>query len=126
MAKCGRKPRLSTKLHKPVGAKRCPECGETKVWTEFHRWAYSKDGLQVYCKECMRKRQAAVRARRKLDRSGTELGRRHLRALAEFPVVTKEGLTITVKKYGRVYATVKLNPHGVMIPSRGGRRVRDE
>lgn len=34
--------------------KRCPKCEEVKPRTEFHRGTNAKDGLQGYCKGCMR------------------------------------------------------------------------
>lgn len=35
--------------------KRCPKCGETKPFEEFHRNPNWKDGYQVYCKPCRRR-----------------------------------------------------------------------
>ena len=32
--------------------KRCPRCGETKPFTEFHKHAKRRDGLQSICKSC--------------------------------------------------------------------------
>jgi hypothetical protein len=33
--------------------KRCPRCGEEKVLADFSRNRCEKDGLQVYCKQCV-------------------------------------------------------------------------
>ena len=35
-------------------SKRCPPCGEDKLLTEFSRNRCEKDGLQVYCKPCVK------------------------------------------------------------------------
>lgn len=42
--------------------KNCPKCGETKPSSEFYRRKATSDGLQNWCKQCMRhqKRQAAA------------------------------------------------------------------
>ena len=35
--------------------KKCKNCGEFKLFSEFYKSIKSKDGLQSYCKECSRK-----------------------------------------------------------------------
>lgn len=35
-----------------MDSKCCTKCKKTKVATDFHKLANSKDGLQAYCKEC--------------------------------------------------------------------------
>ena len=34
--------------------KRCPRCGQTKPVSEWHKNKASRDGLQAYCKPCLR------------------------------------------------------------------------
>ena len=36
------------------GTKRCPRCGQTKGLESFHRNLGTKDGYQVWCKECQK------------------------------------------------------------------------
>jgi len=36
----------------PVAEKRCPDCGETKPASAFHKNKRTPDGLLFYCKEC--------------------------------------------------------------------------
>lgn len=38
----------------PPPEKTCRRCGQSKPVTEFSACAKNKDGLQTYCKECMR------------------------------------------------------------------------
>jgi hypothetical protein len=39
--------------------KLCPDCKITKEVCEFYKWSYGKDGLQIYCKICIKKRNSA-------------------------------------------------------------------
>lgn len=36
------------------GMKMCPKCGRTLPVAEFYRSLRAVDGLQLYCKECLR------------------------------------------------------------------------
>lgn len=45
--------------------KKCPSCGITKSRDEFYRHKNRRDGLQVWCKACDRKREIQYRSRRK-------------------------------------------------------------
>ena len=40
----------------PEGYKRCPKCGEVKLFGEFHKNKYRKNELQDYCKICIREK----------------------------------------------------------------------
>lgn len=42
--------------------KRCSKCGQEKEQTEFQKAASSRDGLQWWCKPCMRAAQVARRS----------------------------------------------------------------
>lgn len=50
--------------------KKCPDCGEYKPISEFHKDRFRKDGLRVYCKECSnrQKREEASRPEQKLKK----------------------------------------------------------
>ena len=41
------------------GMKMCPKCGKTLPVSEFHKSLRAVDGLQLYCKDCLR---AAIRS----------------------------------------------------------------
>lgn len=45
------------------GLKRCPMCGRTLPVAEYHKCLGAADGLQVYCKDCMRAKMKANRQR---------------------------------------------------------------
>lgn len=45
-----------------AAVKVCTKCGETKPVAEFHMQAQKRDGLQPYCKACMKIASAAYRA----------------------------------------------------------------
>jgi hypothetical protein len=54
----------------PEDAKKCPDCGEVKLVTEFQKNSARADGLQCYCKKCSLKRKKAYeRQRYKTDSS---------------------------------------------------------
>ena len=54
--------------------KRCPRCGETKPYSEFHRSRRRRDGLQSICKSC----RAVIDHERYERRCGGTRGRRQL------------------------------------------------
>lgn len=35
-------------------SKKCPHCGEVKLLSEFHKNRARKDGLAIYCKQCVK------------------------------------------------------------------------
>lgn len=41
-----------------VETKMCPDCGETKPLTEFHKHPKTSDGANSYCKLCVNRRSA--------------------------------------------------------------------
>lgn len=60
------------------GAKRCRDCGELKLATEFWRRKQSPDGLALYCKVCFGLRNSAsYRGKRAVEGKKTRPYRRH-------------------------------------------------
>jgi len=44
--------------------KKCPKCGRELPLTEFHKNGRNSDGLQTYCRSCMRSYTVAATKRR--------------------------------------------------------------
>jgi hypothetical protein len=63
--------------------KTCTHCGETLPLSEFHADGKNKDGLSCQCKECIRKKAAARRARDKQDRPRVTFVKGSLNTLIE-------------------------------------------
>lgn len=57
-----------------MNEKRCPQCGETKPLTEFYKNASRKDGLSVYCKQCIKENSHEYHQRNK-DQQKNRLNR---------------------------------------------------
>jgi hypothetical protein len=80
----------------PDGQKRCPHCGETKPFADWHRNRRAADGLASWCKACcLLARKAERRARPVVMEPDIDEGERWL------PVGGYEGL-YEVSCYGRV------------------------
>lgn len=52
------------------GTKRCPRCGQTKGLESFHRNLGTKDGYQVWCKDCHKVAMKANQLRNRLIHMG--------------------------------------------------------
>ena len=70
----------------------CTKCKEIKPENDFHKYSRSKDGLQYYCKSCVRQRQQDNKE--ELSRYRKEWGRKNKNRTRDYALQNKFGISL--------------------------------